>query len=482
MTANTASEDFVVPLFINGKDITHPGTFDVASPSSNKICWTAISATPDDGIAAVDAAQNAFSAWSQSKPSTRTAVLLKAADILEANSEEYASYMMTEMGADRGTAQFFVLPLAISMCRDIAGRITSICGSVPVVAQEGQSAMVWKEPYGVCLGIIAWNAPYVFAIRSAATAIATGNTTVIKSSEMTPHCVYVLSKVFKEAGLPDGVLNILSCRREDAPSVVNAMIEHPFVRKVNFTGSVAVGRKIARVCGENLKPCLMELGGKNSAIVLEDADLQKTARQCIAGAFLNAGQICMGTDRIVAHSSIADELLEILKQKIAQAAKESEALPNVVSTASKARLVNLVSEAISKGAQLIAGSDSSTSTSGASFIPTVLANVNQETKLSQDETFGPLVAVSTFDTDDEAIQFANNTPYGLHAAVFTKDLRKGLAFAKRLQVGAVHINSMTVHDEPAMPMGGVKSSGWGRFNAAEGMDEFLVRKAVTWDD
>jgi acyl-CoA reductase-like NAD-dependent aldehyde dehydrogenase len=147
---------FTIPLFINGEEATHSSVFDVMSPSTGSVCWTAASATAEDAIKAVEAAQAAFPTWAKTKPSTRTAILLKAADILETNAEEYATYMMTEMGADRGTAQFFVLPLAIAMCRDIAGRISSVCGSVPVVAKEGQSAMVWKEPYGVCLGIVAW--------------------------------------------------------------------------------------------------------------------------------------------------------------------------------------------------------------------------------------------------------------------------------------------------------------------------------------
>ncbi|KAF2644030.1 aldehyde dehydrogenase [Massarina eburnea CBS 473.64] len=477
-----ANKSTIIPLLINGEDITHSSTLEVISPATGEACWSAVSATSEDAVQAVETAQAAFPAWSKTKPSTRSAILLKAADILETNVAKYAGYMMTEMGADIGSAQFFVLPLAIAMCRDIAGRIASVCGSVPVVAKEGQSAMVWKEPYGVCLGIVAWNAPYVFGIRSAATAIATGNTTVIKSSEMTPRCYYALAQVFKEAGLPDGVFNVISCRPQDAPLVVNTMIAHPAVKKVNFTGSAATGRIIARTCGENLKPILMELGGKNSAIVFEDADLDKAAGECVAGAFLNAGQICMGTDRIVAHSSIASALIEKIKSQLAAFAKQADTLPNVVSVASKTRLATLVSEALANGAQLVAGSPTPSSTPQASFIPTILANVKDNSKIYHEEAFGPLVSISTFETEDEAIAFTNATPYGLHAAVFTKDLRRGLAVAKRLEVGAVHINSMTVHDEPALPMGGVKGSGWGRFNADEGMKEFLVSKAVTWDD
>ncbi|KAF1951182.1 aldehyde dehydrogenase family protein [Byssothecium circinans] len=450
-----------VPLLINGEDISHTSTFDVISPASGEACWKAVSATSEDAV--------------------KAAVLLKAADILEQNVGEYAGYMMTEMGADVGSAQFFVLPLAIAMCRDIAGRIASVCGSVPIVAKEGQSAMVWKEPYGVCLSVVAWNAPYVFGVRAAATAIAAGNTTVIKSSEMTPRCYYALGKVFKEAGLPDGVFNVIGCRPQDAPLVVNTMIEHPAVKKINFTGSAATGRKIARTCGENLKPILMELGGKNSATVLDDADLDKASVECLAGAFLNGGQICMGTDRVVAHHSIAPALIEKMKHQLAAFAKQSHILPYVVSSASKLRLARLVSEALDQGAELIAG-DSTQSSPAASFIPTILSSVKDTSKVYHEEAFGPLVSISTFETEDDAVSFANATLYGLHAAVFTRDLKRGLSVAKKLEVGAVHINTMTVHDEPALPMGGVKGEGWGRFNAREGLEEFLVSKAVTWDD
>ncbi|KAF2452174.1 aldehyde dehydrogenase family protein [Karstenula rhodostoma CBS 690.94] len=453
-----------VPLLINGQDIHRETTFEVISPGTGEVCWKAVSASADDAAKAVESAQAAFPSWSQTKPSTRSAILLKAAEILEKNIEKYADYMMAEMGADKDAAQFFVTPLAIAMCRDIAGRISSVCGSIPVVAKEGQSAMVWKEPYGVVLGVVAWNAPYVFGIRSAATAIATGNTTVIKSSEVTPRCYYELGRAFKEAGLPDGVFNVVACRPEDAPAVVNTMIGHPAVRKVDFTGSAATGRKIARTCADHLKPILMELGGKNTAIVLEDADLEKAADECLAGAFLNAGQICMGTDRIAVHTSIAPAFTQVLQQRLEAFSKSAPGPPTVSSSASKERLARLVTSALSSGARLIAGPPAQPP-SPATFLPTILADVPPSTTLYHEEAFGPLVSLSTFSTDAEAIAFANSTPYGLHGAIFSRDLRRALGIAKKLEVGAVHINSMTVHDEPALPMGG-----------------FLVRKVVTWDD
>jgi acyl-CoA reductase-like NAD-dependent aldehyde dehydrogenase len=300
------STSLVVPLWINGIEESSLSTFEIINPKSGQPCWNAASATSDDALRAIAAADKAFVSWSKSKPARRMEILLNTATILEQNSAEYAMYMATEMGAEIPVAQFFMLPLAVSMLRDIAGRTVSICGSVPQCQQEGQSAIVFKEPYGVSLGIVPWsvsvgvrsqpassvdsrsrNAPYVFGVRSAATAIATGNTAILKGSELTPRCYWAIGKAFHEAGLPAGVLNVLSCPASKAEEIVNVMIENPAVRHVDFTGSRLVGQKVARMCGQNLKPCLMELGGKNSALVLEDADIQKAVDACVAGAFLN---------------------------------------------------------------------------------------------------------------------------------------------------------------------------------------------------
>lgn len=280
-----------IPLLINGESVTTPKTFPVISPYTNAAIWESSSASTDDAIRAVEAADAAFPSWSATKPTVRRDILMKTADLLEARLETNASYMRQEMGADVGASAGFVVPLAIRMLRDIAGRITSICGSVPVVEAEGQSAIVYKEAMGVILGIVPWNAPYVFGIRSAACALAAGNTTILKSSELTPRCYWAIGQAFQDAGLPDGCLNVIHCAAEDAPAVVNAMIEHDAVRKVNFTGSTAVGRKIARACGANLKPCLMELGGKNSSIVCQDADLGVAVQGVLAGAFLNVSKL-----------------------------------------------------------------------------------------------------------------------------------------------------------------------------------------------
>ncbi|KAL4814145.1 aldehyde dehydrogenase domain-containing protein [Aspergillus spinulosporus] len=484
MTTPTPS---VIPLIINGKEELASSVFEVISPYTNKACWAAASASPQDAIRAVEAAQAAFPAWSQTKPTIRRDILLKAADILESRLEKCAEFMRTEMGADAGASQFFVVPLAIRMLREVASRITSICGSVPVVEAEGQSAIIYKEPMGVILGIVPWNAPYVFGVRSAACALAAGNTTILKSSEITPCCYWALTRAFHDAGLPDGCLNLVSCRPQDAAEVVNAMIEHPAVMKINFTGSTAVGRKIARACGQNLKPCLMELGGKNSSIVCADADIETAVKSVIAGAYLNSGQICMATDRILVHSSIAPTFVEALKNALQSMSDPSSEPPTLVNVASKARVQRLIESALEAGAHIIHGSvtadsDATNSDSGVRMPPVLLGGVREDMAVWQDEAFASLAACMVFDTEEEAIRIANSSGYGLSAAVFTQDLRKGLAMAKKIQSGAVHINSMTIHDEPVLPHGGVKNSGWGRFNASQGLEEFLVTKSVTWMD
>ncbi|KAJ5153786.1 Aldehyde dehydrogenase N-terminal [Penicillium coprophilum] len=475
--------ELTVPLLINGHEETTPNTFPVVSPYTNTTIWSASAATPQDAIRAVEAANAAFPSWSQTKPTVRRDILLKAADILESRIDANAGYMRQEMGADVGASAGFVVPLAVRMLREVASRITSICGSVPVVETEGQSAIVFKEAMGVILGIVPWNAPYVFGIRSAACALAAGNTTVLKSSELTPRCYWAIGRAFEDAGLPAGCLNIIHCAPQDAPEVVNAMIEHEAVRKINFTGSTAVGRKIARACGQNLKPCLMELGGKNSSIVCHDADLQTAVQGVLAGAFLNSGQICMATDRILVHTSILPSFVEALQHALAAGAEASALPPTLVNTASKTRVEALIASAVSAGAHFISGSaDSIPTDSGVRMAPAVLGGVKEDMALWQEESFASVAACMPFDSEDEAIRLANGSGYGLSASVFTEDLRKGLAMARRIQSGAVHINSMTIHDEPALPHGGVKNSGWGRFNTDEGLNEFLVTKSVTWMD
>ncbi|GJN78568.1 hypothetical protein PLIIFM63780_002062 [Purpureocillium lilacinum] len=472
---------FTVPSWINGTEETHAESFPVIDPSTGKACWDAASASPADALLAVEAASAALPGWKATKPMLRQSILLKAAMLMEERADELCGYVRTEMGTDAFVARHIILQLAIDMFRDCAGRAPGICGSVPTVKAEGQSAMVWKEPYGVILGIVPWNAPYVFGVRAAATAIATGNTTVLKSSEHTPRSYWALGKVFHDAGVPPGVVNVISCQPTAAAELARVMVEHPAVRKVNFTGSASVGRKVACLCSQNLKPVLLELGGKNSAIILPDADLQKAAQACIMGGFANSGQICMSTDRLLVHIDIEAQFLKALKEGLEALQAQSNSPPLVVSSHSASRLASVLADAQQKGAEIFSGGPPP-SGDAAHFIPTVIGKLSKDMEAYKEENFGPLMGWVTVKDEDEAVEIANNSGYGLSASIFTRDLRKGFALARKLETGAVHINSMTVHDETALPFGGINRSGWGRFNAAEGMEEFLVTKSVTWDD
>jgi len=312
--------------------------------------------------------------------------------------------------------------------------------------------MVYKEPYGVILAIAPWNAAYILGIRSIAYALAAGNTVILKAPEFSPMCSYAIAQVFIEAGLPEGVLNLLAHKPADAAAITKHLIESPVVKKINFTGSTGVGRIIGKLAGENLKPVLLELGGKAPAIVWEDADLELAANGCAVGAFLHSGQICMSTERIIVHEKVVDEFETHLKTAIdgfAPANKEPGVLINKAGVEKNARLVK---DAVEKGAKVLYGDIGDAVET--KMRPMVVKGINEDMDLFYTESFGPTVSLLVVKSEEEALALANDTEYGLSSAVFTKDLATGLRFAKGIEAGAVHINNMTVHDETALPHGG----------------------------
>lgn len=316
-------------------------------------------------------------------------------------------------------------------------------------------------------------------MRSFLYAIAVGNTAVMKGSELSPRCFSVLLQVMYEAGLPPGVVNLIYVQPKDAAEVTTALIEHPAIRKVNFTGSTAVGSIIAGAAGKNLKPVLMELGGKASAIVCDDADIGKAALQCALGAFMHSGQICMSTERILVASSILDKFRPALQEKIGQIFP-AHTPAVLVQSAGVEKNKKLIADAVRKGAKIIHGDHEKDEISKTRMAPVVVEGTTKEMDLFHTESFGPSVSVIPFETDEDAIAIANDTDYGLNGAVFTEGLARGLRIAKAVNTGNIHINGMTVHDEPALPHGGVKRSGWGRFNSKWGLDEFLRLKTITY--
>ena len=292
MTTNGESS-YIVPLIINGKEVTTETTFDVNAPAREKKVWKCSSASNKEVNSAIESAQNAFKSWARTNPAQRRDILLKAAQNMESRTEELSSYIAEETGATPDWAGFNIVN-SVEMIRDIAGRIAgAVEGIIPWPADASTSAIVTKEPYGVVLAIAPWNAPYVLGTRAIAYPLAAGNTVILKGSEFSPRVFWALASCFIDAGLPEGALNVLFHRPADAAEITTALIAHKYVRKINFTGSTPVGSIIAQTAGKYIKPVLLELGGKAPAIVCADADLKKAALQCVLGAFFHAGQICM---------------------------------------------------------------------------------------------------------------------------------------------------------------------------------------------
>lgn len=276
-------------------------------------------------------------------------------------------------------------------------------------------------------------------------------------------------------------MNTLYHRTQDAPKITNALISNPLIKKINFTGSTAVGSIIASLSGKHLKPLVLELGGKASAIVCDDADLELAAVQCCLGAFLHAGQVCMATERIVAHSSVIHDFRTALRAAADKLFGEGN-IPQLFNQGSVEKNRKLVADALSKGARLVHGNNDSGGLSKTQMRPVILDNVQRGMDMYFTESFGPTVAIYSVDSDEAAIELTNDTEYGLTCAVFTRDLRRAFKIAKRIESGAVHINSMTIHDETALPHGGFKCSGFGRFNGLAGLHEWVRTKTITWQD
>ncbi|KAL8305523.1 hypothetical protein RB597_003684 [Gaeumannomyces tritici] len=474
------SSSYTVPLVVGGKDRPSATSFPITSPETGETLHQCSNADVADAEAAVEAAAAALEGWRAQTPRARRDVLLKAVAAFDARRDELLGYMQAETGA---TAQWACLNLDVArdIITDVAGRISSLEGLAPATQDPGVGAIVRKEPYGVVLAMAPWNAPYILGVRAVALPLAAGNTVVLKGSELSPRTMWGIVSAFADAGLPAGALNVVFSSRDNAAAVTGALVAHPAVRKINFTGSTAVGRIVGRLAGENLKPVLLELGGKAPAVVWEDADLDLAANQCALGAFLNAGQICMSTERVVVHKKVAAEF----KAKFAASANRFFApggpAPVLVQAQGVARNRALVRDAVAKGAEVVLGDAEEGEGAGSEnqMRPVALAGVTPDMDIYRTESFGPTVSLFEVESEDEAVRLANDTEYGLSAAVFTEDLRRGLRIAGRIESGAVHINNMTVHDEPGLPHGGAKSSGFGRFNAS-GLEEWVKTKVVTY--
>ena len=454
-------------------------TFSRLNPMTGKVASTSPAMKAADMAAICDKASAAFPAWAAHGPNARRAVLTKAADALAAKADAFVDAMMGEIGATKGWAMFN-LGLAVSMVREAAALTTQISGEVIPSDKQGCLAMALREPVGVILGIAPWNAPIILGVRAIAVPLACGNSVILKASEISPRTHSIIIEAFAEAGFPDGVVNIVTNAPADAAEVVGALIDNPHVKRINFTGSTAVGKIIAKRAAENLKPCILELGGKAPLLVLEDADLDEAVKAAAFGAFMNQGQICMSTERIIVVEAVADAFAA----KFAAKAKSMAAgdprdgttpLGAVVDQRTVTHVNALIDDALSKGATAIAGGKSE----GVVMPATVIDGVTAAMNLYRDESFGPIVAMIRAKDEGDAIRLANDSQYGLSAAVFTRDTARGLGVARQIQSGICHVNGPTVHDEAQMPFGGVGASGYGRFGGKAGIESFTELRWIT---
>ncbi|KAK3329715.1 Aldehyde/histidinol dehydrogenase [Apodospora peruviana] len=476
-TNGVNGEGYTVPFFINGKEVHPQNSFQVTSPATGEVVHKSGGASDVEVQAAVDAASEAFKTWKKTTPQQRRNIFFKVAEVMERRKEELAKYMMEETGCPQQWADFNIMT-AKDFLYDIGGKIGSLEGAFPATNDEGVGALVLREPFGVVLAVAPWNAPYILGMRSVLYPIAAGNTAILKGSESCPRTMWGLCSIFHEGGLPAGVLNLIVHEPANAAKITQSLIANPEIKKINFTGSTPVGRIIGRLAGENLKPVLLELGGKASAIVWEDADLDNAAVQCALGAFLNSGQICMSTERILVHKKVRAEFEKKLVGAIDQIFGGH--VPVLINGLAVEKVKKLIADAVGKGASLLYGDVAAEEISKTRMRPIVVSGVSTDMDLYKTESFGPTVSLFDVETEEEALRIANDTEYGLTSAVFTEDLRRGLRFAKEIETGAVHINSMTVHDESALPHGGVKASGYGRFNSTTGLNEWVRTKVVTF--
>jgi salicylaldehyde dehydrogenase len=469
-------------LIIDNEHVAAAGgaTYARISPTSGQKVTVAAAASVDDANRAATSAGVAFRSWSLTSPTERRRIMLKAADALEAKTPQFIEAMANEVGASELWSGFNVM-LAANLFREAAGLATQIQGETIPTDKPGALSMTVRQPAGVVLSIVPWNGPVVLAARAIAYPLVCGNTVVFRASEASPRTHLLVAEALLDAGLPPGALNFLTNDPADAADVIDALIAHPAVRRINFTGSTKIGRIIAQKAATQLKRCLLELGGKAPLVVLDDANVDAAVRAAVFGSFLYQGQICMSTERLVVDTTVADEFV----RKYAARAQELPVgdpaktagcvIGPMVSNENGARLNALIDEAISKGAKLVCGGHAE----GAMMPATILDHVTPDMRIYDEETFGPITTVVRVQGAEEAVRVANDTAYGLSAGVFGHDVHRALSVALQIDAGCVHVNGATVQNEAQSPYGGTKHSGYGKFDGRAVIDEFTELKWIT---
>ena len=434
--------------------------------------------------AAAEAAQRAFPGWSETPAGERGRLLRRASDLLLERQAQIAELVTEETGGTLAWGMFNV-KLGAEMLAYYAAQTDAPAEAEQEIPSHipGKRAKAVRQPAGVVVGIAPWNAPVILGVRALAAPLAYGNTVVLKASEQCPRTHAAIVDALTDAGVPSGAVGVVTNDPEDAAEVVEELIAHPAVRRISFTGSTRVGRIVAEKAGRHLKRVLLELGGKAPLLVLADADLERAAAAANFGAFMHQGQICLSTERIIINRNVAEEFTEKLRERASSLTLGDPREPGtqigpLVNELALGRVTELVQDAVSKGANVVCGGKAQ----GRCFEPTVLTDVTPQMRIYHEESFGPLVAIIPVDDTEQAIRVANDSEYGLSSAVFSANVDAAQDVARRLETGVCHINDATVNDEPQMPLGGSKASGWGRFGGTAALEEFTELRWITTQD
>jgi len=469
-------------MYINGEwvDALDRAMYDDYNPYTGEVFARVPSGKRGDARRAIEAAATAFPAWSNTLPAERQALFLKAADILQKKQNEIVTILAEETGCTFGFAMFQTM-FTPGLLREAASQVHNPIGEIIPADLPGAFYMAIRQPVGVVAGIAPWNAPLILSLRAICLPIAYGNTAVLKpSTESSVSGGVVIAEIFHEAGFPKGVLNLVTNGPGGSGEVGDELIENPRVRRINFTGSTSVGRQLAEKAGRHLKRVALELGGQNPLVILRDADVDYAVNAAAFGVFLHQGQICMSVRRIIVEKPIAREFTEKFVKKISAFKVGNPKEPDtiigpLISKQQFSQVKANVDAAVRDGAKILCGGKAE----GLCYHPTVLTNVKPNTLFAREETFGPVVSVIEVENEEEAVRAANETAYGLSAGVITRDFVKGLAVAEHIETGIVHINDQSVHDEPQVPFGGVKDSGWGRFGGRAALEEFTELRWIS---
>ncbi|WP_284973556.1 NAD-dependent succinate-semialdehyde dehydrogenase [Atlantibacter hermannii] len=471
------SELFKTGYLVNGEWRQADETFDVLNPATGEVIAKVAKAGKKEAQAAIAAASNAFPAWREKTAKERSTLLYRWFELINENKSWLARLMTLEQGKPLKEAEGEV-DYAASFIQWFAEEAKRANGEIIPPVKPGSRILATREPIGVVAAITPWNFPMAMLTRKLGPALAAGCTGVIKPANNTPLCAFALLALAKKAGIPDGVLNAVAGNTSE---ISDAIMESHEVRKISFTGSTAVGKTLVRNAAETMKKVSMELGGNAPYIVFDDADIDAAVKGAIANKFRNAGQVCVSVNRFFIQDGVYDrfvnQLAEAVKQlKVGNGLEEGVVVGPLIEKAGVDKVREHVDDAVAKGAKVLAGGKAH-DLGGNFWQPTVLADVTDDMKLAQEETFGPLAACFRFTTEDEVIQRANDTPYGLAAYFYTQNLQRVFRVSSRLESGMIGINECAVSTELG-PFGGVKESGLGREGSVLGLEEYLEVKTL----